>query len=126
MLFRAVTFAAIAFVIVLVADILSSAAAQEQAHGANYLFMHGVFHFAVLALSSCGAAVALWALRDRLPSWSAILLVGCVYGLVTVLAGPGALLLAGKAGVVSWLLLGSLGFCLGAALSGKPWRRPSL
>ena len=119
-------FASIAFGIVLFADVLSGATSgtsPSEGHSAGYWLAHALFHGAVLVLSSVGAAASLLALgSSRLP-WGAVCIVAAAYGLVTVLAGPGALLLAGRLGVVVWLLLGSASFVLGAGLVKKPWRR---
>ena len=125
-LFRAILFAGIAFAIVLLADVLSSAASDTSPvaeHSASYWFARALFHGAVLVLSAVGATAALLALGSRHLPWVAICIVAVAYGFATVLAGPGALILAGRLGVVVWLLLGSASFILGAGLVRKPWRR---
>ena len=128
-LFRATLFASIAFALVLFADFLSAATSgtsPDQEHRAGYWLAHALFHGAVLVLSAVGAGAAFLALGSSRPPWVAICIVAAAYGLVTVLAGPGALLLAGKFGVVIWLLIGSASFVIGAGLVKKPWRRPAL
>ena len=128
-LFRAILFAGIAFALVLLTDVLSSAASEASPvveHNISYWLGRAHFHGAVLLLSAFGAIAALLAIgTSRLP-WAAICTVAVAYGFATVLAGPGALILAGRVGVVVWLLLGSASFMLGAGLVRKPWRRTAL
>jgi hypothetical protein len=126
---RAILFAAVAFAIVLGADALLSLALQSPPvaeRQAAFFLTHGVFHAAVLVLSTFGATAGLAALRSRLPSVRTTLGVAAAYGFVTVLAAPGALMLIGILGAVGWLLLGSMAFALGSGLFGRPWQRPTL
>ena len=122
-------FACIAFALVLLADVLSSATSGTSPiaeHSASYRLARALFHGAVLVLSALGATAALLALGSSRVPWAAICTVAVAYGFATLLAGPGALILAGKAGVAVWLLLGSASFVLGAGLVRKPWRRTAL
>jgi hypothetical protein len=92
----------------------------------SFLSAHGLFHVAVLFISAAGALVAFLLNPHRMPSVRVALALGISYGICTVLVGPGMLVLAGVAGAVAWLALGSLAFALGTALFAKPWQRPAI
>jgi hypothetical protein len=126
---RSVQFAMAAFGVVLSMDaVLSLVVASPPIAGQRTAFFvsHGVFHVAVLLISGVGALTAFAFMRHRLPSVRVTLVLGICYGLCTVLAGPGMLILAGVAGAAGWMALGSLAFALGATLFGRPWQRPAI
>ena len=126
---RSAQFASAAFLIVLGVDALLSlvfAPPPGVQQRFSFLATHGLFHAAVLFISAAGALVAFLLNRHRLPSVRVALVLGISYGLCTVLVGPGMLVLAGVAGAVAWLALGSLAFALGTALFAKPWQRPAI
>ena len=126
---RAIRFAAVAFAVVLAVDALLSLAFQSPPpaeHWSAFLAIHGTVHAAVFVLSTIGATVGFAALRGRLPSVKATMVVAVAYGFTTALAGPGALMLVGVLGAVGWLILGSMAFALGSGLFGRPSQRPAL
>jgi hypothetical protein len=129
MLVRSLQFAFAAFVVVLGVDALFSFVFQAppaSERRTSFFVAHGLFLTAVFVLSTIGALVAFATIRRRLPSARVALVVGGMYGLVTVLSGPGMLMLAGVAGAAGWLALGSMAFALGTGLFSGPWRRPAI
>lgn len=124
----ALLFALTAAALVLAVDVLLSLTIQPPPaleYRTAFLLTHGTFHVAVLVLSAFGAIAGYAVVRERLPSARQNISLALVYGFITLLAGPGSFMLAVRSGAVAWLLLGSMAFTVGAALFGKPWRRPS-
>ena len=122
---RALLFASVAFLLVLAADVLTSLAFQTGHPEYQYAFLmkHALFLIAVLFLSGFGAWTGFFVIRKRPPSWGLTFLLGVVYGLATLIAGPGSLVLGGSMGAALWMLLGSTAFSVGAWFFPRPLRR---
>ena len=128
-IWRALLFAVVAFALLLAIDALLSLVYQSPPTLENrkaYLLAHGAFHTAVLVLSALGAVAGFAFLRAHLPRPALTVGLAAAFAIVTVMAGPGSLLLGGVAGLIAWLFLGSLSFSLGASVFSRPWRRPTL
>ena len=124
----ATVFALGAFALLLVADVLLFGVFQggpPPEHRNEVLLSHAAFHGAVLVLSGLGASFGFFLQRHTLPSLPQAFALGAAFGLVSILAASGMLMLAGVLGALAWLLLGSISFALGSRLLRRPWRRES-
>ena len=124
-LLLAASFTAAALIVLLLADVSLSGVYQggpSSQHRQEALLLHAAFHGSVLVLSASGAVLGFLLLRHQAPTLRQALILGAVFGLVSVLGASGSLMLAGVAGAAAWLFLGSLAFALGGGLFKKPWR----
>ena len=119
------SFTAGAVIVLLLADVLLSGVYQggpPSDSRQEILLLYAAFHGLVLVLSTAGAVLGFQLLKHHTPSPRQALLLGTVFGFVSVLGASGFLILAGVVGAAAWLFLGSLAFALGSGLLKKPWR----
>lgn len=121
---RATAFALVAFTLLLIADVLLSGVFQggpPPEHRQRILLLHAAFHGAVLLLSTAGASLGFALLRNHLPTFKQAIVLGLLFGFVSILGASGSLMLAGALGAFAWLFLGSLSFAVGGRLFSRPW-----
>ena len=112
---RGLLFALSAAVPLLIADAIWGVGVATAGLGLRLANMHWLFHFGTVSLSTLGAALGFQTLGGRVPSLAVAAVLGFLFGLVSIVGAPAALVFDDELGCAFWLFVGAMFASVGAA-----------